>query len=65
MKFEQWNGFTLGDWQDEINVRDFIQKNYTPYTGDDSFLAGPTEDTKKLWNKLKNLVKLCHLTVIR
>ena len=37
MKFEQWDGFTLGDWQDEINVRDFIQKNYTPYEGDSFF----------------------------
>ena len=46
MKFEQWNGFTLGDWQDEINVREFIQKNYTPYEGDSSFLAGATEKTK-------------------
>ena len=49
MKFEQWNGFQKGDWQDEINVRDFIQKNYTPYEGDSSFLAGATEKTKKLW----------------
>ena len=46
MKFEQWNGFKKGTWQEEIDVRDFIQKNYTPYTGDDSFLAGATERTK-------------------
>ena len=46
--FEQWNGFKNGKWQDEINVRDFIQLNYTPYEGDESFLCGPTERTKKL-----------------
>ena len=57
MKFEQWNGFNLGDWQDEINVRDFIQKNYTPYEGDDSFLAEATEKTKKLWNEVLDLYK--------
>ena len=55
--FEQWNGFTPGRWQEEIDVRDFIQKNYTPYTGDDSFLAGPTEATKKLWEKVSELMK--------
>jgi len=60
MKFEQWNRFNLGDWQDEINVRDFIQKNYTPYEGDDSFLTKPTEKTKKLWNKVLNLYKKEH-----
>lgn len=37
----EWNGFVGGKWEDEINVRDFIQKNYTPYDGDESFLAGP------------------------
>lgn len=55
--FEQWNGFTPGRWQEEIDVRDFIQKNYTPYTGDDSFLKGPTEATKKLWAKVSELMK--------
>ena len=55
MKFEQWKGFENGEWQDEINVRDFIQKNYTPYEGDDSFLSNPTEKTKKLWNKVLDL----------
>jgi formate C-acetyltransferase len=55
--FEQWKGFTAGRWHDEIDVRDFIQKNYTPYTGDDSFLAEPTEATKKLWNKVSDLMK--------
>ena len=55
MKFEQWNEFKNGDWQEEINVRDFIQKNYTPYEGDDSFLSDATEKTKKLWNKVLDL----------
>jgi len=49
--FEAWEGFIPGKWSnDEIDVRDFIQRNYTPYEGDDSFLKGPTEDTKKLWD---------------
>ncbi|WP_425307684.1 formate C-acetyltransferase [Ammonicoccus fulvus] len=48
----QWAGFTSGPWQDEIDVRDFIQRNYTAYAGDDSFLAGPTERTLGIWNKL-------------
>ena len=45
MKFDEWNGFNKGDWEKEIDVRDFIQKNYTPYEGDDSFLAEATEST--------------------
>ena len=57
MKFEQWNGFKKGTWQEEIDVRDFIQKNYTPYAGDDSFLAGATERTNKLWNDVLELYK--------
>ena len=57
MDFEQWKNFKKGDWQTEINVRDFIQHNYTPYEGDDSFLAGPTEKTKKLWNEVLDLYK--------
>ena len=57
MEFEQWNGFNKGDWQKEINVRDFIQKNYTPYEGDDSFLADATDSTKKLWNDVLELYK--------
>jgi len=57
MKFDEWNGFTGGDWEAEIDVRDFIQKNYTPYTGDDSFLANATETTKKLWEEVLNLYK--------
>ncbi len=54
--FTQWEGFTPGVWQDTINVRDFIQKNYTPYTGDAAFLAGPTDRTKKLLSKLNALL---------
>ena len=46
---EAWDGFVGGNWQRAVDVRDFIQKNYTPYDGDDSFLAGPTEATTKLW----------------
>lgn len=57
MKFEAWEDFTTGDWQKRIDVRDFIQKNYTPYKGDSSFLAKPTEKTKKLWNKVLDLYK--------
>ena len=57
MKFDAWKNFKCGDWQTEINVRDFIQKNYTPYEGDDSFLATPTEKTKKLWEKVLDLYK--------
>ena len=58
MKHENWNGFVEGRWQDEINVRDFIQKNYKPYEGDDSFLAGATERTDALMKKLQNLFML-------
>ncbi|MCL1871505.1 MAG: formate C-acetyltransferase [Promicromonosporaceae bacterium] len=47
-----WAGFTNGPWQDKIDVRDFIQKNYTPYAGDDSFLAGPTARTTKVWDTI-------------
>ena len=57
MNFKQWNGFVEGDWKTEINVRDFIQKNYTPYEGDESFLAEPTEKTKKLWDEVLELYK--------
>ena len=57
MNFKQWNGFIEGDWKTEINVRDFIQKNYTPYEGDESFLAEPTEKTKKLWDEVLELYK--------
>ncbi|NJM17304.1 MAG: formate C-acetyltransferase [Richelia sp. RM2_1_2] len=54
---EQWNGFQTGKWMKEINVRDFIQKNYKPYTGDDSFLTGATERTQTLWNQVKTLME--------
>ena len=57
MKFDEWKDFKCGDWQTEINVRDFIQHNYTPYEGDDSFLAGTTEKTEKLWNEVLDLYK--------
>ena len=49
-------GFCEGKWNKEINVRDFIVRNYTPYTGDDSFLTGATDKTKKLWNKVSDLM---------
>ena len=52
---EAWDGFVGGNWQRAVDVRDFIQKNYTPYDGDDSFLAGPTEATTKLWADVMNL----------
>ena len=57
MKYSEWNGFKTGKWEKEINVRDFIQKNYTPYEGDSSFLVGPTERTKKLWDEVLELYK--------
>jgi len=60
MDFEQWKGFKKGDWKDEINVRDFIQHNYTPYEGDSNFLTESTEKTKKLWNEVLELYKKEH-----
>ena len=54
---QEWNGFKKGVWETEINVRDFIQKNYTPYDGDDSFLAGPTKATSELWEQVLDLSK--------
>ena len=54
---QEWEGFVGGHWTDEINVRDFIQKNYKPYDGDESFLAGPTDATKKLWEDVMELAK--------
>lgn len=53
-----WNGFVGELWKNEINVRDFIQCNYIPYTGDDSFLEDATENTKKVWNKLTEMFKV-------
>ena len=55
MKYNEWNGFKSGLWENQIDVREFIQLNYTPYEGDSSFLVGPTEKTKKLWNKVLDL----------
>ena len=57
MEFKEWNEFKNGDWKNEINVRDFIQNNYTPYIGDSSFLAPTTENTKKLWDEVLELYK--------
>ena len=54
---EQWNGFEGRLWKEEINVRDFIQKNYTQYDGNEEFLEGPTEATDKLWGRLQELQK--------
>ncbi|MBQ8000748.1 MAG: formate C-acetyltransferase [Ruminococcus sp.] len=58
MEHISWNGFKGGKWQDEINVRDFIQHNYTEYTGDDSFLEGATKRTQKLMKKVESLFEL-------
>ena len=57
VNFEQWNGFDGSLWKEEVNVRGFIQKNYKPYDGDESFLAGPTDATNKLWGVLQGLQK--------
>ena len=56
-RLEGWEGFELGRWSNSVNVRDFIQKNYTPYDGDEEFLASPTENTVKLWDKVLDLFK--------
>lgn len=56
--FKQWDGFKDGDWQKEINVRDFIQKNYDPYEGDENFLAKSTERTNRLMEKLNQLLSV-------
>lgn len=56
VNFDQWNGFEGRLWKEQIDVRDFIQKNYTPYDGDESFLTGPTDATNKLWGKLQELM---------
>ena len=55
--FEQWSGFSGRLWKEGVNVRDFIQNNYTPYDGDESFLEGPTDSTNRLWGKLQELQK--------
>ena len=51
----EWRNFTGGAWETEVDVRDFIQKNYEPYDGDDAFLAGPTQNTKDLWDQVLDL----------
>lgn len=53
----EWTDFTSGKWEKEVNLRDFIQRNYTPYEGDDSFLAGPTKATTELWSQVMQLTK--------
>ena len=58
MNFEQWNGFLGNEWRNKINVRQFIEDNYTPYTGDSSFLCGPTERTNELMKKFNELLAL-------
>ena len=57
MQKNAWRGFAGKDWQESIDVREFIQKNYTPYLGDESFLAAPTERTKKVLEKVRGLLK--------
>ena len=57
VNFEQWNDFEGRTWKEEVNVRDFIQKNYKPYDGDEKFLEDPTENTNKLWDMLQKLQK--------
>ena len=58
MEHKNWQGFVAGEWQNSINVRDFIQKNYAPYEGDESFLAGATERTSTLMKKVQGLFAL-------
>lgn len=56
MQDQAWNGFAAGEWQRSIDVRSFIQKNWTPYLGDDAFLAGPTQRTKVVWKRCEELL---------
>ena len=58
MEHKNWNGFKNGEWNNEINVRDFIQKNQLPYEGDDSFLEGVSESTSKMWEDGLELIKI-------
>ena len=60
MEFKQWKKFNEGEWKYEINVRDFIQQNYTPYEGNSDFLTGTTKKTEKLWNEVLELYKKEH-----
>ena len=55
--FEGWNGFKSGSWNNEVNVRDFIVRNYTPYDGDEAFLEGPTQSTLELWDMVSELTR--------
>ena len=55
---KEWEGFEGRLWKEEVNVRDFIQANYTPYDGDEAFLAEPTEATNQLWTELQRLQKV-------
>ena len=57
VNIEAWNGFKGKRWRNEVNLRDFIQNNYTAYEGDDSFLVGPTKATTDLWGMLQKLQK--------
>lgn len=57
MDFKEWKDFTGGEWRHEVNVRNFIQRNYTPYEGNSDFLAKPTDATKKLWDTVLELYK--------
>ena len=56
-QYEQWAGFKGRNWTHSVDVRSFIQDNYTPYDGDESFLEGPTEATNKLWGSFRNFRK--------
>ena len=59
LQYEGWEGFIPGKWsEDEVDVRDFIQRNYAPYEGDGSFLSPPTENTKKLWKIVQPSLQL-------
>ena len=55
--FQQWEGFSGRNWKSSVDVRDFIQHNYTPYEGNEDFLEEPTEATNKLWGRLQELQK--------
>ena len=54
---EEWKNFKEGSWQDDINVEEFIELNYSEYAGSEEFLAGPTDKTKKVWSKCEDLLK--------
>ena len=60
IEMKEWDGFEGRLWKEEINVRQFIQDNYTPYDGDESFLADPTDATNKLWDALQNGDRGCN-----